>query len=593
MNYVESYPSVVSKPIQKWTLTEIGKNSTVTTTLRETRSDSCSKCTKGGAISVEIRVTTRRLSPPIDDEEEDRTSPQLRNDCDWRWPEGLAPLLNLDAHLSLRNWELKPGHVAPLRLVGTHLSVRHWALEGNQVQLISNATRYYYSASSWASHRYLLLDERTEYFEWLCTVQSRCFGLPPGLVSLGGNSAFLSGYEAGSAVGYLCVKWVRMLVKSPQSCAFAMVPTLMVLTPLVNNDPLLVTHGIAAFHSGVKVASLIATDGSVLVVATPLATNLLLDHCLDFVRHRNSVQAKRELAKKRRRRFKALRRKELRLYRRGFGAHLEIACGRSYCFFRTESGRFEWLPSSSTRVERLALLAEGCIPCFRPPRKRNGPTPPPTYASSETPNEGRAEEELDSCPLDADGWPSGTGTFWPYRFSAESVAGYNRRMVAYEAYVAKYLNEPYDPERAWEQMRHATDIAGRTTSPLRFRCQPCLEPRVEQVGGGDEWPMVNGKLANFTKTNAYKWRDWYEESDYYTYKREREEEGDGGGADDYEWPNEDGSETERVKKMRKCVHDAKEYIWNSKKRSSDARKKADRERNKKRKDECGCRAKSG
>ena len=243
MNYVESYPSVVSKPIQKWTLTEIGKNSTVTTTSLR------SKCTKGGAISVEIRVTTRRLSPPIDDEEEDRTSPQLRNDCDWRWPEGLAPLLNLDAHLSLRNWELKPGHVAPLRLVGTHLSVRHWALEGNQVQLISNATRYYYSASSWASHRYLLLDERTEYFEWLCTVRSRCFGLPPGLVSLGGNSAFLSGYEAGSAVGYLCVKWVRMLVKSPQSCAFAMVPTLMVLTPLVNNDPLLVTHGIAAFHS--------------------------------------------------------------------------------------------------------------------------------------------------------------------------------------------------------------------------------------------------------------------------------------------------------------------------------------------------------
>ncbi|EOD19402.1 hypothetical protein EMIHUDRAFT_242833 [Emiliania huxleyi CCMP1516] len=89
--------------------------------------------------------------------------------------------------------------------------------------------------------------------------------------------------------------------------------------------------------NGVKVASLIATDGSVLVVATPLATNLLLDHCLDFVRHRNSVQAKRELAKKRRRRSKALRRKELRLYRRGFGAHLEIACGRSYCFFRTES----------------------------------------------------------------------------------------------------------------------------------------------------------------------------------------------------------------------------------------------------------------
>ena len=58
---------------------------------------------------------------------------------------------------------------------------------------------------------------------------------------------------------------------------------MMVLTPLVNNDPLLVTHGIAAFHSGVKVASLIATDVSVLVVATPLATNLLLDHCLDFV----------------------------------------------------------------------------------------------------------------------------------------------------------------------------------------------------------------------------------------------------------------------------------------------------------------------
>ena len=141
MNYVESYPSVVSKPIQKWTLTEIGKNSTVTTTsLRERMSDSCSKCTKGGAISVEICVTTRRLSPPIDDEEEDRTSLQLRNDCDWRWPEGLAPLLNLDAHLSLRNWELKPGHVAPLRLVGTHLSVRHWALEGNQVPLISNAT---------------------------------------------------------------------------------------------------------------------------------------------------------------------------------------------------------------------------------------------------------------------------------------------------------------------------------------------------------------------------------------------------------------------------------------------------------------------
>ena len=110
MNYVESYPSVVSKPIQKWTLTEIGKNSTVTTTLRETRSDSCSKCTKGGAISVEIRVTTRRLSPPIDDEEEDRTSPQLRNDCDWRWPEGLAPLLNLDAHLSLRNWEVMLPH---------------------------------------------------------------------------------------------------------------------------------------------------------------------------------------------------------------------------------------------------------------------------------------------------------------------------------------------------------------------------------------------------------------------------------------------------------------------------------------------------
>ena len=54
--------------------------------------------------------------------------------------------------------------------------------------------------------------------------------------------------------------------------------------------------------------------------------------------------------------------------------------------------------------------------------------------------------------------------------------------------------------------------------------------RVEQVGGGDDWPMVNGKLANFTKTNAYKWRDWYEESDYYTYNREREEEGDGGGA---------------------------------------------------------------
>ena len=288
------------------------------------------------------------------------------------------------------------------------------------------------------------------------------------MVSLGGNSAFLSGYEAGSAVGYLCVKWVRMLVKSPQSCAFAMVPTLMVLTPLVNNDPLLVTHGIAAFHSGVKVASLIATDGSVLLVATPLATNLLLDHCLDFVRHRNSVQAKRELAKKRRRRFKALRRKELRLYRRGFGAHLEIACGRSYCFFRTESGRFEWLPSSSTRVERLALLAEGCIPCFRPPRKRNGPTPPPTYASSETPNEGRAEEELDSCPLDADGWPSGTGTFWPYRFSAESVAGYNRRMVAYEAYVAKYLNEPYDPQRAWEQMRHDdAEVADAVQASIR------------------------------------------------------------------------------------------------------------------------------
>jgi len=97
--------------------------------------------------------------------------------------------------------------------------------------------------------------------------------------------------------------------------------------------------------------------------------------------------------------------------------------------------------------------------------------------------------------------------------------------------------------------------------------------------------MVNGKLANFTKTNAYKWRDWYEESDYYTYKREREEEGDGGGADDYEWPNEDGSETERVKKMRKCVDHAKEYIRNSKKRSSDAQKKADRERNKKRKEE--------
>ena len=144
------------------------------------------------------------------------------------------------------------------------------------------------------------------------------------MVSLGGNSAFLSGYEAGSAVGYLCVKWVRMLVKSPQSCAFAMVPTLMVLTPLVSNDPLLVTHGIAAFHSGVKVivkvASLIATDGSVLVVASPLATNLLLDRCLDFVRHRNSVQAKREFAKKDRRRSKALRRKELR-----FGAHLESA----------------------------------------------------------------------------------------------------------------------------------------------------------------------------------------------------------------------------------------------------------------------------
>ena len=65
--------------------------------------------------------------------------------------------------------------------------------------------------------------------------------------------------------------------------------------------------------TGVKVASLIATDGSVLVAVTPLATNLLLDRCLDFVRHRNSVQAKRELAKKGRRRSKALRRKELRL----------------------------------------------------------------------------------------------------------------------------------------------------------------------------------------------------------------------------------------------------------------------------------------
>ena len=44
---------------------KIGKNSPVTTTsLRKTRStsDLCSNCTKGGAISVEIRVTTRRLS---------------------------------------------------------------------------------------------------------------------------------------------------------------------------------------------------------------------------------------------------------------------------------------------------------------------------------------------------------------------------------------------------------------------------------------------------------------------------------------------------------------------------------------------------
>ena len=87
--------------------------------------------------------------------------------------------------------------------------------------------------------------------------------------------------------------------------------------------------------------------------------------------------------------------------------------------------------------------------------------------------------------------------------------------------MAKYLNEPYDPERAWEQMRHATDIAGRTTSPLRFRCQPCLEPRVEQVGGGEEWPMVNGKLANFTKTNAYKWRDWYVGTEYYAKCKRR------------------------------------------------------------------------
>ena len=80
MNYVESYPSVVSKPIQKWTLTEIGKNSTVTTTsLRETRSDSCSNCTKVGAISVEIRVTTRRLSPPIDDED---GKTELRPNCE-------------------------------------------------------------------------------------------------------------------------------------------------------------------------------------------------------------------------------------------------------------------------------------------------------------------------------------------------------------------------------------------------------------------------------------------------------------------------------------------------------------------------------
>ena len=64
------------------------------------------------------------------------------------------------------------------------------------------------------------------------------------MVTRGGNSAFLSGYEAGSTVGYFCVKWVSMLVKSPQSCAFAMVPTLMVLTPLVNNDPLLVTQSL-------------------------------------------------------------------------------------------------------------------------------------------------------------------------------------------------------------------------------------------------------------------------------------------------------------------------------------------------------------
>lgn len=187
----------------------------------------CRRAGLGGPPRAHRLVPARRVRP----------TPGLRAGTQPAPTRRSGPFLNLDAHLSLRNWELKPGHVAPLRLVGTHLLVRHWALEGNPSSADFKRHRILLLSFVWASHRYLLLDERTEYFEWLCTVRSRCFGLPPGLVSLGGNSAFLSGHEAGSVVGYLCVKWVRMLVKSPQSCAFgfAMVPTLMVLTPLVNS----------------------------------------------------------------------------------------------------------------------------------------------------------------------------------------------------------------------------------------------------------------------------------------------------------------------------------------------------------------------
>ena len=162
-----------------------------------------------------------------------------------------------------------------------------------------------------------------------------------------------------------------------------MVPTLMVLTPLVNNDPLLVTHGIAAFHSGVKVivkvASLIATDGSVLVVASPLATNLLLDRCLDFVRHRNSVQAKRELAKKDRRRSKALRRRSCGCTGGALAPTLKLRADARLLFqngerqvrmatvlvdvrreARSASGRLHSMLSSPPQAERSYSAANSC-----------------------------------------------------------------------------------------------------------------------------------------------------------------------------------------------------------------------------------------